>query len=556
MAKVTPMIQQYLLIKQQYPDCILMYRLGDFYEMFFEDAKIASRELDIVLTGRNCGMEERAPMCGVPYHSVDGYIKKLIEKGYKVGICEQTSDPATSNGLVDREVIRVVTPGTAIEADIIDPNTNRFILCLIAQGTSIGMAWCDVSTGEFFVDCSGTKQPAADIISQISRIAPAELLTNDHTLELYADELRTAKLLISTIGDWAFAPSAAVPILKSHFDVQTMAGFGLADQGLELCAAGALMQYLHQTQKNALGHINDIRRAHNGDTMELDTITRRNLELTAPIMGGGRKYTLLGVLDRTKTAQGSRQLRSWIEHPLQRIEAIQKRLDAVNELVDSLSLREVLQEQLSSVYDLERLCSKISYGTLHARDALAICKSLRSIPLVHQSLNACESAYLCELKNDLPSLEALADEIEVAIVDNPPNNVKDGGIIEKGYNAQVDELREASSQGRKWLMTLEEREREATSIKNLKVGYNRVFGFYLEVTKSQLNQVPYRYIRKQTLANAERFITEELKDLEEKILGADEKRIRLEQILFLELRDKIGGYIDELQVASRHHRTD
>lgn len=551
MSAVTPMIKQYLLTKEQYPDCILLYRLGDFYEMFFEDAKLASRELDIMLTGRDCGMSERAPMCGVPYHSIDGYIKKLIEKGYKVAICEQTSDPALSKGLVDREVIRVVTPGTVIEENIIDAQANRYILCMIADGNAIAMAWCDVSTGEFFVDAVTSKQIAMDIQIQINRITPAEILTDDQTLKLYGEQLKSGNVLISTLGNWAFVSNTALEALKSHFRVQTLAGFGILEKSPDIRAAGALIQYLHQTQKNALNHINNIRSATHSETMELDAATRRNLELTAPIMGGGRKNTLLGVLDRTKTAQGSRLLKQWIEHPLRQKQAIESRLDAVLDLVDHFAQRKSLTELLNNVYDLERLCSKIAYSTLHARDALAIAKTLRQIPLIRDALQSFASPMLCELSGALPRLDCLAEQIDAAIIEDPPLSIKDGGIIKAGYNERVDEFREASTNARQWLMTLEEKEREATGIRNLKIGYNRVFGFYIEITKSQLSQAPYRYVRRQTLANAERFITEELKELEENILGADEKRIRLEQMLFIELRDTINQHIDELQSASR-----
>ena len=551
MSSVTPMIKQYLLTKEQYPDCILLYRLGDFYEMFFEDAQLASRELDIMLTGRDCGMSERAPMCGVPYHSVDGYIKKLIEKGYKVAICEQLSDPALSKGLVDRDVIRVVTPGTVIEENIIEAESNRYILCLTVDTNAIGLAWCDVSTGEFFVDSLPTNLIASDILSQIHRIAPAEILTDETTLKQYGDQMRGAKVLISTLGNWAFSQNTAVEALLNHFHVRTLAGFGISEKSLEVRAAGALMQYLHQTQKNTLNHINAIRLASRSEIMELDTATRRNLELTAPIMGGGKKNTLLGVLDRTKTPQGSRLLKQWIEHPLQQKDAIESRLSAVKEFFDQFAQRKALTELLSCVYDLERLCGKIAYGTLHARDALAIAKTLKQIPQIREEMASFTSPMLCDISKSLPHLEALAQEIDNAIIEDPPLSIKEGDIIKPGYNERVDELKEASSNGRQWLMALEEKEKESTGIRNLKVGYNRVFGFYIEVSKSQLGQVPYRYVRRQTLANGERFITEELKELEENILGADEKRIRLEQSLFLELREKINEHIDELQAASR-----
>lgn len=551
MTKPTPMIQQYLLTKQQYPDCILLYRLGDFYEMFFNDAKTASKELEIVLTGRDCGMAERAPMCGVPHHSVDGYIKKLIEKGYKVAICEQTSDPAQSKGLVDREVIRVVTPGTAIEENIIDVQANRYILCAVVRKQALGFAWCDVSTGEFLVDALKTEQPAAAIAAQISRVAPAEILTDDATLGEYADTLHAAKVLVSTLSPVSFTKNAAQEALKAHFKMGSLMGFGLEEGGVETVAAGALMQYLHHTQKNALFHINAIRHSRSDNAMEIDVATRRNLELVAPIMGGGRRHTLLGVLDKTKTSQGSRLLKSYIERPLQSVDEITARLDAVETLMQHLSMRNALGAGLGAVSDLERLCAKISYGTLNARDALAIAKSIRQIPAIKAALESADSPLLCALRDALPDLGVLCQTIETAIVDDPPISVKDGGLIKPRYDQEVDALTTAATEGRQWLMSLEEREREETGIKNLKVGYNRVFGFYIEVTNSQRDAVPYRYVRKQTLVNAERFITQELKELEERILGADEKRIRLEYTLFVELREAIARHIDALQGASR-----
>ncbi len=549
--KLTPMLQQYLLTKEAYKDCILLYRLGDFYEMFFDDAITASRELEIVLTGRDCGLEERAPMCGVPYHSVDGYIKKLIEKGYKVAICEQLTDPALSKGLVERDVVRVITPGTVIEDSMIDRERNTFILSLYAQGERLGMAWCDVSTGEFFTDEITTDDMCAALQAQIARIDPAEIITDDSTYLLGTTVFGACNRLVTPVGAWTFAQETAAKALYEQFHVQTLGGFGLKETDVCVAAAGALVFYLNQTQKVQLTHINHLQRAKGGESMELDAHTKRNLELTQPMMGSGKRGTLLWVLDHTKSAQGTRLLRKWIEQPLQQREKIEARLDAVDALVQDYGCRESLREILHTVYDLERLCGKISYGTLNARDAQAIGRTLRAVPQVREVLSGFSCTLMQSILVELQPLDTLAERIEKAIVDDPPSGVRDGGIIRDGYDEEVDKLRNAYTQGRSWLADLEAREREATGIRNLKIGYNKVFGYFLEVTKSQIDQVPYRYVRKQTLANAERYITEELKELEETILGAEEKCMRLEYQLFVTLREAIAAHMDALQGISR-----
>ena len=550
-AKLTPMLEQYLLTKESYQDCILMFRLGDFYEMFFEDAEIASKELEIVLTGRDCGLEKRAPMCGVPYHSVDSYIKRLIEKGYKVAICEQMTDPALSKGLVEREVVRVVTPGTAIDESMVERGQNRYIMSFLSAEDTLAFAWCDVSTGEFNVDQVQSTDVGNELLIQAARVQPAEIVTSEATFAHLQTAFGNCTQLVTTVGDWAFRPSYAFKTLCEQFRVNTLEGFGLDAKAVYVQAAGGLMHYLNQTQKVALTHINRIRCSSQKSVMELDNHTRRNLELTRPMMGTGKKGTLLWVLDRTRTAQGARLLRQWIEQPLLQKHAIEARLTAVETLHGGFALRETLRGCLEQVYDLERLCAKIAYSTLNARDAQAIARTLRQIPAIKEVLAPFTGTLLCELEQDLMPLQALCEKIEVALVDDPPISVKDGGLIRQGYHAELDTLREAYTQGRQWLSSLEAKEREATGIKNLKIGYNKVFGYFFEVTKSQLSQVPYRYVRKQTLVNAERFITDELKSMEESILGAEEKSIRLEYNLFVALREEIAAHMDDLQRTSR-----
>ena len=549
MAEVTPMMKQYLQVKEEYPDCILFFRLGDFYEMFFEDAEIASKVLDIVLTGKACGLEERAPMCGVPYHAVDAYVKPLIEHGYKVAICEQLTDPALSKGIVERGVVRIITPGTVIEDNIIEKEKNNYILSFVLASDRAGVAYCDVSTGEFFLDQEKIQKPE-DILPTLMQVAPSEVITNDASFLQLAEPLNTHAFgMVSCYGNWAFEEKKAKDCLKGHFGIAALDE--LEDAGLDIacCAAGGLMQYLMETQKVDLVHINRIQRTKEHEFLEMDTNTRRNLELTKQI-GGSKKGTLLWVLDRTKTSGGTRMLRRFIEFPLQDPSKIQARLEGVEELVNNFQVRDTLRELLDSTYDIERLCSKVSYGTLNGRDARAISKTLSVLPELKKFLLGCNSGILQELGEQLDTLEDLYQQIEQAIVEDPPISVREGGLIRRGYDAKVDEYQNASTQGKQWLLGLEEREKEETGIKNLKIGYNKVFGYYIEVTKSQYSLVPYRYVRKQTLANAERYITEELKQLEDTIVGAEDKCIKLEYLLFCELRDRIKDKLRELQVAA------
>lgn len=546
-AQLTPMMQQYLDTKEKYSDCLLFFRLGDFYEMFFEDAITASKALEIVLTGRDCGLEERAPMCGVPYHSVDSYITKLINKGYKVAICEQLTEPG--KGLVERDVIRVITPGTVIEECMLLEGENNYIASLFLCDEHVGLAYCDVSTGSFYmleVQGNAWADAATD---ELSRIQPTEVIINDAVFlqESFIKRLQ-ANSYTQVYGSWAYAFDAAEKRLKNHFHVAGLSGFGCEGMSFAIGAAGALMAYLEETQKNALPHIKRISLVQRQDYMGLDLSTRRNLELTQPLNpSGGKRNTLLYLLDVTCTAMGARLLRTWVDQPLQRKDAIEGRLDAVEELLKKPDKREALISALGNVYDIERLCSRIAYGTVNARDCESLRVSLGKLPAIiaaTKSLNAQAFRHIFEALDPMEDIYSLLYD---AIIDSPPISVKDGGIIRAGYNTEVDEYRAASTNGREWIAKLEAEERAATGIRNLKIGYNRVFGYYIEVTKTNQNLVPYSYTRKQTLANAERYITPKLKELEEQILGAEEKCIALEYRLFQEIRDTLLSCIDRLQ---------
>lgn len=553
MPQVTPMMQQYILLKEKHKDCLLFFRLGDFYEMFFEDAEIASKELDIVLTGRDCGLQQRAPMCGVPYHAVDGYISKLIAKGYKVAICEQMTDPAESKGLVERDVIRIITPGTVIEDSMLEEKRNNYILSICIRD-EIGIAFADVSTGEFYVGQIDDREALSRLCEEVSAIAPSEIIANEQTF-LSTNAFTMLKpyveCMMNSYNGFAFENEEAIETLKRHFKVASLDGFGC--EGLEtgICAAGALMAYLNETQKVTLGHINRLRIYRRETFMVLDANTKRNLELTQSLRDGGRKGTLLWLLDRTKTAMGSRLLRSWIERPLQNIREINGRLDAVGEIKEDYLKRDEIRMALDKVYDIERISSRIAYGSLDARNCISLKQSLQRFPALKSVLGEVKSPLLLELHRNFDAMEDLAELLEKAITPEPSFGVKDGGIIRDGYNAEVDHLRKISREGKNMIAQLEAREREATGIKNLKISFNKVFGYYIEVTKSYFDLVPYRYIRKQTISNAERYITPELKELEEEMLGSEEKVVRLEYELFCDIRDKLYSNIERIQKSAR-----
>ncbi len=548
MAGVTPMMQQYLTLKAKYQDCMLFFRLGDFYEMFFDDAKTASRELELTLTGKDCGLEERAPMCGVPYHAVNTYVEKLISRGYKVAICEQLEDPALAKGLVERDVIRIITPGTVIEPTMLDERANNFLLSVGFAGDRAGLALADVSTGEFFVH--ELEKPEQTLADEIARIAPMEIITND-LVRLRACMGREDATASEQPAAWYQYQNASETLCR-HFQLSDLSPLGLSEEyRVAACAAGALMRYLNDTQKNALEHITGIRIYQGGETMLIDRNTRRNLELTESLRGRVRKGSLLWLMDKTSTAMGGRLLRSWIEQPLINRDTIQHRQDAVAEFAGQHVLTMTLSEELQGVYDIERLLSKVAYKTINARDCLALCASLGRVPGIRGLLINAESGAVREIVGRLDPLEELTDLLTRAVSSDAPLLLTEGGIIRDGYSPMLDDYRSAEKNGRQWILELEQRERDATGIKNLRIQYNKVFGYYIEVTKSYYDLVPDRYTRKQTLANCERYMTPELKEIEQKIIGAQEQSVRLELQLFGEVRERIAGKIGRIQQTAQ-----
>ncbi len=551
MPQYTPMMQQYLDTKKDYQDCILFYRLGDFYEMFFDDAVKASKELELTLTGKDCGQEERAPMCGVPYHAVDTYLNKLISKGYKVAICEQVEDPKTAKGIVKREVIRVVTPGTNLNMQALDESKNNYLMSIVYLGDGIGISIVDFSTGDYFV----TEVTSGNIlIDEINKFVPSEIIVNEYfamsgiNLEPVREKLGIS---VSTLPNWYFDDEVCVKKLCEHFKVSRLDGLGLADYSIGIVAAGAILQYLLETQKNALEHLTTLMPYTTGKYMLIDSSSRRNLELVETLREKQKKGSLLWVLDKTKTAMGARRLRTMIEQPLVDYDEIINRQNVIAEFNDNVITREEIREYLNPVYDLERLMSKISCKTANPRDLIAFRSSLQMLPYIKSLISSFDSELMRGIHDKLDPLEDLYKLIESAIVDDPPITIREGGIIKDGYNAQADELRKAKTDGKTWLAELEEREREKTGIKNLKVKYNKVFGYYLEVTNSYKELVPAEWIRKQTLANAERYTTDELKNLEDVILGAEDRLYSLEYELFVEVRETIASQVTRIQSTAK-----
>ena len=551
MAELTPMMQKYMDTKAEYPGCILFYRLGDFYEMFFEDAVTVSRELELTLTGKSCGLEERAPMCGVPYHAVDGYLNRLVAKGYKVAICEQTEDPKQAKGLVRREVVRVVTPGTILDSQMMDESRNNYIMCIVYLADRYGVSVADVSTGDYFV----TELPdGGKLKDEIFKFTPSEIICNEsfYMSGMDLDDLKDRlKIALYALDAWYFDDALCRKNLLEHFQVKTLDGLGLGDLDCGVISAGALLQYLLETQKNNLAHMTRITPYTTGKYMMLDSSTRRNLELCETLREKQKRGSLLWVLDKTRTAMGARTLRKYVEQPLIEQGEIERRLDAVAELKDAAISREEIREYLSPVYDLERLITKITYGTANPRDLTAFSGSLEMLPHVRYILEEMHSDLLCEVRENLDTLEDLCSLVKSAIAEEPPLAMKEGNIIRDGYNEEVDTLRRAKSEGKGWLAKLEEEEREKTGIKNLKIKYNKVFGYYLEVTNSYKNMVPDYFMRKQTLANAERYITPELKELEDTILGAEDKLYALEYELYCAVRDTIAGEVERIQRTAK-----
>ncbi len=552
LSKLSPMMQHYLQTKKEYPGCILFYRLGDFYEMFFEDAEIVSKELELTLTGKSCGLPERAPMCGVPFHAVDSYLTRLVEKGYKAAICEQVEDPRTAKGMVKREVIRIVTPGTNLDMDSIEEGKNNFIFCILysRQGKS-GISVADVTTGEFYMtETEGDRK----IYDEIVRYSPSEIICSDSFmlsgLDL-TDLQERLGIIINTLGAHYFDENAAEKVISEHFHVSSLIALGMDDKRAGSTAAGALLKYLYDTQKNSLSNITGINVYASGKYMLLDSSTRRNLELTETMREKKKRGSLLWVLDRTGTAMGARKLHQMIEQPLVDREMIEKRLDAVDMLCQNTVDRDEIREYLQPVYDLERLMTRVSYGTANPRDLIALRGSLSMLAPIRQVLEDFEGGLLKELRDDMDDFRDLVDLLNRSIEDEPPLQVKEGGIIRRGFDADIDMLREAKTQGRQWLMNLEAEDQQRTGIKNLRIKYNKVFGYYFEVTNSFKNMVPSDYMRKQTLVGSERYTSEKLKSLEDTILNAEDKLNTLEYDKFCEVRDTVGGQISRIQKAAR-----
>ena len=547
----TPMMQQYLQTKEEYKDCILFYRLGDFYEMFFDDAITVSKELELTLTGKNCGTAERAPMCGIPYHAVEGYLNKLVANGHKVAICEQVEDPKLAKGLVKREVIRIVTPGTNTDIQALDETKNNYIMCIVYVADKYGVSIADVSTGDYFVTEVDNERK---LIDEMNKFNPTEIVCNEsfYMSGLDFDDMRhRLGITISALEAWYFSDDLAENTLKDHFHVKSLEGLGLSDYGCGVIAAGALLKYLYETQKNELDHISAIHPYSTGKYMLIDSSSRRNLELVETLREKQKRGSLLWVLDKTKTAMGARMLRSYVEQPLIDKAEIEKRQDAIEEINEHVITREELREYLNPIYDLERLVTRVTYLSANPRDLIAFKNSIAMLPPIKALLTDFKGAMLTEIENDMDSLEELYELIEGAINDDPPILVREGEIIRDGYNADVDKYRKAKTEGKTWLAELEAKERDKTGIKNLKIKYNKVFGYYLEVTNSYKELVPEYFTRKQTLANAERYITPELKELEDMILGAEDKLAALEYDLFCDVRNKIAEQVVRIQQTAK-----
>ncbi len=551
--KLSPMMQQYMEIKEAHSDCILFFRLGDFYEMFFEDAKLVSRELELTLTGRNCGLEERAPMCGVPFHSADTYIARLVERGYKIAICEQMEDPAAAKGLVKREIIRIITPGTVLSGSMLKEKENNYIASVYAGENSIGLAYCDVSTGEMNLTTVRGAGGRDNLVNEIVKINAREVLLNRDTDEkIDAEDMKpVTDAYFNIASDEFYRPDAIRDAIKRQFHVSALLGLGVEEDSPAEFALGALLLYLLDTQKNSLGHINFLNTYTLGQHMSLDKSTIKNLELTETLFEKKLNGSLLGVLDKTGTAMGSRKLKQWIKEPLNDVTEITLRLDAVEFLADNVLARNNIRGELKHVYDFERLTAKIACGSANGKDLIALSTSCASIPDIKYELQECGSRLLEELEEKIYSLDEVRSLIDAAIVDDPPFTIKEGGLIKEGFSEELDELKSSISDAQDWIAGLEGSERERTGIKNLKVGYNKVFGYYLEVTKSYYDLIPENYIRKQTLSNCERFITPELKETERLVLNAEAKINKLEYDIFSELRQNLQQYIVQIQKTSR-----
>ena len=549
--EVTPMMQKYLETKEQYKDCILFYRLGDFYEMFFDDAITVSKELELTLTGKSCGLEERAPMCGVPYHAVEGYLNRLVSKGYKVAICEQVEDPKLAKGLVKREVVRIVTPGTNLNTQSMDETRNNYLMCIAYFQGKSGISIADVTTGDYYLtEVDDNKK----LLDEIVKYHPSEIISND-AFQLSGLDIEDLKgrlnIAVYSLEPHYFDEDRCRDSLLSHFHVSTLQGMGIEDFPSGLIAAGALMQYLTDTQKTSLSHFTHLYPYLTSKYMLLDSATRRNLELTETLREKQKRGSLLWVLDKTKTAMGARTLRQYIEQPLIDKEAIEERLDGVEALCKQAMSRDEIREYLNPIYDMERLLGKVSYKTANPRDLIAFCSSLKMLPSIKVILQDFPEKILASIQDEMDDLSDIASLIERAVMEEPPLAIKEGGIIRDGFDEHIDRLRMAKNEGKNWLAKLEEEDRERTGIKNLKVKYNKVFGYYFEVTNSFKDMVPEDYVRKQTLTNAERFTNPKLKELEDTILNAEDKLYALEYELFCQVRDAIAGEIDRIQKTAK-----
>lgn len=551
MTEYTPMMQHYLKTHEEYKDCILFYRLGDFYEMFFDDAKVVSKELELTLTGKSCGAEERAPMCGIPYHAAETYLTRLVKKGYKVAICEQVEDPKLAKGMVKREVTRVVTPGTTLNAQALDETKNNYIMCIAYIGDHYGISSADITTGDYYVTEVDSERKLLD---EVNKYQPTEIICNEafYISGIDIDDMKNRMgIVIYSLDAWYFSDETAQMTLKDHFKVRDLEGLGLADYDSGVVAAGALLKYLYETQKTTLSNLVAIHPYTTGKFMIIDSSTRRNLELVETLREKQKRGSLLWVLDKTRTAMGARTLRSFVEQPLIERTEIEERYDAIDEFNTNAITREEIREYLNPVYDLERLITRVTYQTANPRDLIAFRNSIHMLPPIKTLMSDFQSPLLKRLYEQLDTLDELYELIERSITEEPPLTLHDGSILKEGYNEEVDRLRKAKTDGKSWLADLEAKEREKTGIKNLKIKYNKVFGYYLEVTNSFKDMVPDYFTRKQTLANAERFITPELKELEDVILGAEDKLIVLEYELFREVRQKVADEVVRIQKTAK-----
>ena len=550
-ADLSPMMQHYLQVKEEYPDCIIFYRLGDFYEMFFEDAKVVSKELELTLTGRACGLEERAPMCGVPFHAADTYLNRLVQKGYKVAICEQVEDPSTAKGMVKREVVRIATPGTNIDMQALDETRNNYIMCLVYSVEKYGIAIADVTTGDFLVTEVDSERK---LIDEINKFSPSEIICNEafYMSGINVNDMKERLCIaVTSLDAWYFGDDLAKETLLSHFKIHTLEGLGLQDYDCGVLASGALLKYLYETQKNSLSNLLTIHPYSIGKYMIIDSSSRRNLELVETLREKQKRGSLLWVLDKTKTAMGARLLRSYVEQPLIEKSEIIKRQDFISVLNKQEITREEIREYLNPIYDLERLITRITYQTANPRDLIAFRNSLEMLPAIQMLLSDLSCELVDEIRNEFDDLRDLYDLLCESIQEEPPISTRDGDIIKEGFHEEVDKLRAAKTEGKSWLAELEASEKEKTGIKNLRIKYNKVFGYYLEVTNSFKEMVPEYFIRKQTLTNAERYITPELKELEDTILGSEERLTSLEYELFKAVRDHLAENVARIQRTAR-----